>query len=220
MPKHVEVTVMNRYEWLTKLNTGLRKLPPQDREAAMEYYEEYFDEAGPENEQIVIEELGDPGNIARQILADHKAAGGSGWDPGETAGRYADAAKKTAKNVANEARDMAGDAVRKMKEPRNQEKAMDTTAKIVAIIVTVIVGSMTLGFYASAFVIGGLAAGAIAELEFAGMLILMGIALIFLGLAIFLTWLIVYLLRKTFGKEGRRGPGRPEGGMKTAEGVH
>jgi uncharacterized membrane protein len=42
----------------------------------MDYYNEYFDDAGPENEQKVIEELGSPAQIAARIKADSAV---SGW---------------------------------------------------------------------------------------------------------------------------------------------
>ena len=40
----------------------------QDYENAIEYFSEYFDEAGPENEQHVMEELGEPKEAARELL--------------------------------------------------------------------------------------------------------------------------------------------------------
>lgn len=40
----------------------------RDYENAIEYFSEYFDEAGPENEQQVMEELGEPKEAARELL--------------------------------------------------------------------------------------------------------------------------------------------------------
>ena len=50
---------MTRTEYIAKLTKYLRKLPQQDYEEAIEYFMEYFEEAGPENEARVIAELGD-----------------------------------------------------------------------------------------------------------------------------------------------------------------
>lgn len=61
---------MNRSEFFKKLEQGLSRVPKEEREAAMEYYHEYFDEAGPENEQKVMEEIGSPSQIAARIKAD------------------------------------------------------------------------------------------------------------------------------------------------------
>ncbi len=60
---------MTRDEFLRRLSAALESLPDEEREAALEYYEEYFADAGPENEQDVLEELGSPEEAARQILA-------------------------------------------------------------------------------------------------------------------------------------------------------
>lgn len=62
---------MNKQQFMNQLAAELRKLPREEIQAAMQYYSEYFDEAGPENEQQVIRELGSPGKIATQIKADY-----------------------------------------------------------------------------------------------------------------------------------------------------
>ena len=61
---------MNKETYLQELRKGLKLLPQYDRDEAIEFYEEYFDEAGVENEQKVIEELGEPKILAKKILVD------------------------------------------------------------------------------------------------------------------------------------------------------
>ena len=61
---------MNRSEFLKKLEQGLIKVSKEERDAALDYYNEYFDDAGVENEQKVIEELGSPLQIAAMVKAD------------------------------------------------------------------------------------------------------------------------------------------------------
>ncbi|MBO4474716.1 MAG: DUF1700 domain-containing protein, partial [Clostridiales bacterium] len=61
---------MNKETYLQELRKGLKILPQYDRDEAVEFYEEYFDEAGVENEARVIEELGDPKILAKKILVD------------------------------------------------------------------------------------------------------------------------------------------------------
>lgn len=61
---------MNRSEFFKRLEQGLTRVSKEERDAALEYYNEYFDDAGPENEQKVIEELGSPAQIAARIKAD------------------------------------------------------------------------------------------------------------------------------------------------------
>ena len=61
---------MNRYEFMQELKIRLQRLPYDEISNAINYYEEYFDDAGVENEQSVIAELGSPANVASQIIAD------------------------------------------------------------------------------------------------------------------------------------------------------
>ncbi len=59
---------MTSGEYLKQLEKYLRKLPQSDYEDAMEYFTEYFADAGPENEQAVIKELGTPKQAAALVL--------------------------------------------------------------------------------------------------------------------------------------------------------
>ena len=61
---------MDRKEFMRQLAVLLRDLPDSERMEAIRYYNDYFDEAGPENESQVIQELGSPGKVAAQIRAD------------------------------------------------------------------------------------------------------------------------------------------------------
>ncbi len=61
---------MDKAGYLKSLRSKLHRLPAQEIDAALIYYEEYFDEAGEENEQQVIEQLGPPSQVAAQIVAD------------------------------------------------------------------------------------------------------------------------------------------------------
>ena len=60
---------MTRTEYLAELDKYLRKLPREDYHEAMDYYIEYFDEAGPDKENQVIEDLGSPKEAASEIIA-------------------------------------------------------------------------------------------------------------------------------------------------------
>lgn len=60
---------MNRSDYINRLQACLYPLPPEEREAALEFYNEYFDDAGSENEARVIAELGPPEELAKQILS-------------------------------------------------------------------------------------------------------------------------------------------------------
>lgn len=60
---------MTRTEYIAKLTKYLRKLPQQDYKEAIEYFMEYFEEAGPENEARVIAELGTPKEAAHEVIS-------------------------------------------------------------------------------------------------------------------------------------------------------
>lgn len=61
---------MNRIEFMTQLAALLQDIPAEERRDAMQYYNDYFDDAGAENEQKVIEELESPQKVAEKIKAD------------------------------------------------------------------------------------------------------------------------------------------------------
>ena len=60
---------MTKTEYIAKLTKYLRKLPQKDYEEALEYFMEYFEEAGPENEAQVIAELGTPKEAAHEVIS-------------------------------------------------------------------------------------------------------------------------------------------------------
>lgn len=63
---------MTKYDYLTKLKHYLQPLPIKERNAAMKYYEKYFNDAGPENERYVILNLGSPKQLAEKILSKNR----------------------------------------------------------------------------------------------------------------------------------------------------
>lgn len=58
---------MTRQEYMQQLATLLAAMPEAERRDALDYYEEYFDAAGPEKEAQTIQELGSPQNVAEKI---------------------------------------------------------------------------------------------------------------------------------------------------------
>ena len=61
---------MNKQEYMKQLKIRLGRLPKEDFERAIEYFEEYFADAGEENEAKAIEDLGSPQEAADQIIRD------------------------------------------------------------------------------------------------------------------------------------------------------
>lgn len=60
---------MNRAEFMRRLSELLYDVSPSEREEAIQYYNDYFDDAGAENEQSVIISLGTPEQVAGTIKA-------------------------------------------------------------------------------------------------------------------------------------------------------
>lgn len=58
---------MTRQEYMQQLAALLAAIPEAERRDALDYYEEYFDAAGPEKEAQTIQELGSPQNVAEKI---------------------------------------------------------------------------------------------------------------------------------------------------------
>lgn len=61
---------MNRAEFMRQLESLLQNIPQAEREEALQYYNDYFDDAGPENEKAVLEALGNPFRVAENIRRD------------------------------------------------------------------------------------------------------------------------------------------------------
>ena len=63
---------MNRAGFMSQLESYLADIPAAEREEALQYYNDYFEDAGAENEASVISSLGSPKEIADNIKAELK----------------------------------------------------------------------------------------------------------------------------------------------------
>lgn len=70
---------MSRKEFMEQLEQLLMDIPSEERIEALAFYNNYFEDAGEENEERVIRELGSPQKVAKSIKADLEgnAAGSS-----------------------------------------------------------------------------------------------------------------------------------------------
>ncbi|MBQ7841059.1 MAG: hypothetical protein IJ390_11345 [Lachnospiraceae bacterium] len=70
---------MNRIDFMQRLELLLLDIPKAERQEAIQYYEDYLDDAGVENEQEVLEALGTPEELAASIREGLKEdTGGNG----------------------------------------------------------------------------------------------------------------------------------------------
>lgn len=61
---------MNRIDFMRQLDSLLQNISSTEREEALQYYNDYFDDAGADHEQEVIEALGNPARVAENIKKD------------------------------------------------------------------------------------------------------------------------------------------------------
>lgn len=59
---------MNKEQYMQSMSKLLHRLPKDDLQKTLEYFEEYFADAGPEKEAQAIEDLGTPETAAEQII--------------------------------------------------------------------------------------------------------------------------------------------------------
>lgn len=68
---------MNKAMYMTRLGSLLGNLSQTEKDEALQYYNDYFEDAGAENEEEVISQLGTPEKLAENIIRD---LSGNGYD--------------------------------------------------------------------------------------------------------------------------------------------
>ena len=58
---------MTRWEFMRELEELLSDIAPSEREEALQYYNDYLNDAGKENEQETLKELGSPREVAATV---------------------------------------------------------------------------------------------------------------------------------------------------------
>lgn len=84
---------MRKKEFIDQLEYLLQDIPDQEREEAIDYYRDYLEEAGPENEEKALEEFGSPERVAaiiRAEIAGNLEDGGSFTENGYEDERFRD----------------------------------------------------------------------------------------------------------------------------------
>lgn len=78
---------MSKQEFMHRLAEQLVSLPPEERLCALKFYDEYFADAGEENWEEVLRDLGSPEAVAQTIREDF-AQRNPGYDPSRTGGQF------------------------------------------------------------------------------------------------------------------------------------
>lgn len=121
---------MSKKEFLDQLAYLLQDIAPEERDDAIGYYVDYFEEAGPEREQQVIEELGSPEKIA--VIIRDSLSGTTGED------------EYTEQGYHNQRYDENTKVPEKMKKGSGFHFKGNRDRNIV-LVVLIIVGSLVLG---------------------------------------------------------------------------
>ena len=78
---------MTKQEFMHRLAEQLFSLPPEERLCALKFYDEYFADAGEENWEEILRDLGSPEEVARTIREDF-AQRNPGYDPSRAGGQF------------------------------------------------------------------------------------------------------------------------------------
>ncbi len=95
---------MNRKEFMERLAKLLWNISDSEREEALQYYNDYFDDAGIENESRVIEELGSPEQVAQKIKAGLSDAASEFSEQGYQDTRFRDSKEVISREQAQQER--------------------------------------------------------------------------------------------------------------------
>ena len=129
---------MRRKEYINRLEQLLLVLPMEEREEALQYYNDYFEDAGIENEENVILELGSPEEVAAKIRAGYVGEHGEYSEQG-----FEDIRFQRNQNMVTEAERVEGtwEKISETEEPVKRKKIRNSNTniwKVIAIIVLVI----------------------------------------------------------------------------------
>ncbi len=176
---------MKRKEYMERLEQLLLVLPYEEREEALQYYNDYFDDAGVENEDRVIRELGSPEEVAAKIRAGFAGDYGEYSEQGYEDARFQDAQEIMADVTTDGWEDKVYDAEYEAENGRKKRVHSQNTNiwKVIAIVLIILIASpviLPLGIAALA-VIFGLLIAVIAVIFAFGV---SGFAILFAGIAV------------------------------------
>lgn len=199
---------MNRLDFMEQLESLLSDISSDEREEALQYYNDYLNDAGVENEQEVLDSLGTPEQLARVI----KEGLGDNSQTGEF----------TEQGYRNESYEIPEQNEVAEKKPHNKKKKSFPTGIIVLIVILCMSPLLTtiasavfgagvgilggiLGLLVGAAAAGvallivgmvliGVGIGALMSVPLAG-ICLIGAGILILGLSVFFIWLTVWECR-------------------------
>lgn len=127
---------MNREEFMKELEYLLQDIPDEEKSDALQYYWDYLEEAGPDNEASVISDFGSPERIAAIIRSDITGSlkdGGEFTESGYQDERFKDPNYQVVKRY--DLPDIQEEKKERRQDPPKTSKVLKTVLWIVLIIV-------------------------------------------------------------------------------------
>lgn len=197
----IEEETMKRKEYMERLEQLLLVLPLEEREEALQYYNDYFDDAGMENEDKVILELGSPEEVAAKIRAGYAGESGEYSEQGFEDVRFQhrqDIIIETQKvdGVWEEA--CSGDSYNEKNQKRTGKQNNTNVWKVVALIlIAILVAPVVLPLgVALAAVIFALLVALLAVLASVG---ISGFAILFAGIVVMIAGIVKVIIAPATG---------------------
>ncbi|MCI8599708.1 MAG: DUF1700 domain-containing protein [Lachnospiraceae bacterium] len=176
---------MNRKEFLERLEKLLWNISDSEREEALQYYNDYFDDAGEENEARVIEELVSPEQVAQKIKAGLSDSASEYSERG-----YEDTRFQNSQEVISREQVNIDQEHKEQADRRNQSASYGTNFwKILAIVLLcIVVAPVIIPIFAAIFavlvaIVIGLIGAAIGIVAAGFTLLVVGIVVIGVGIA-------------------------------------
>lgn len=172
---------MNRIEFMSRLVALLQDVSVVERQEAMQYYNDYFDDAGAENELHVIKELGSPEKVAATIKS-----GLSGRD--DESSEYGEKGYTDTRFEKKDSPARTGTGTYQEDSGYTKKSGM-SAGKIVAIILLICIGipialPVGIGLLAAVFgIIVAIAAVCIGVVVAAVIMVIVGLVLVIVGIS-------------------------------------
>ena len=132
---------MKRDEFLSELERLLSGLPQQEQEETMQYYRDYFDDAGPEHETEALRELGSPRKVAAAVMVQFEEEDGEFTEKGFANPRW----EEPPKEVTPEPEPKPTEPVEEVPEPEPEKK--DSPLLSLLLIGAVVLAGGGIGYY-------------------------------------------------------------------------
>jgi len=126
---------MNKLEFMKQLEYLLQDIAEEDKKDAIQYYYDYFEDAGEENESSIIQELGSPERIAAIIRADLDSLLEEGGEFSESG--YSDDRYKEPKQSLSEYTQVAPTKPQGEKKDTGKNKSLYKILLIVAAVICI-----------------------------------------------------------------------------------